>query len=173
MFWIYLIVQALILWMIGQHLKDKHDGVYAVTFNITCLLSLFLGIIMAPLLIKLLPFLLIAPSRFLPNMDQNVAWTQRSLAEIAKERLCLVASSFGSLLGRLFSLTGIKSQSPETARSHTSFGLAEDPVFTWSTLQDILLLLAGSLTAWLSYLSYEIAHTIPETLTKLGNRQVS
>ena len=173
MVWIYLIFQALILWMLGQHFKDKHDGVYTVTLNITCLLSLFLGVIMAPLLVKVLPFLLIAPSRFLPDMGQDAAWTQRSLAQTAMDRLRPLASSMGSLLGGRFGHFGIGSQSPETARSYTSYSLEEDQVFTWDTLKDVLRLLGESLAAWFSYLSYEIAQSIPETLTKLGSKQVS
>ena len=173
MVWIYLIAQALILWMIGQHLKDKHEGIYALTLNIACLFSLLLGVVMAPLLIKLLPFLLIAPSRFLPNMNQNAAWTQRSLAQTAKVRLCQFASSIASQFQKGFSHSGVRSQSPEILRSYTAFSLSDDQAFTWSTLRDILFLLGESLAAWFAYLSFEITHSIPETLTKLGNRQVS
>ena len=173
MFWIYLIIQAVILSMLGRRFKDKHDGVYAVTLNVLSLLSFLLGFIMAPLLIKILPFFLIAPSRFFPNMGQSFAWSQQSLAQNAKASLRLFSSIASRHLGSLFHHFEISSQPPEAPRSFTSYSLSGDHVFNWSTLKDILLLLGGSLTAWFSYLSYEIANAFPQNLTKIGERQVS
>ncbi|MCG8364224.1 MAG: hypothetical protein MJA27_12950 [Pseudanabaenales cyanobacterium] len=173
MAWIYLIVQALFLWMLGRRLKEKHDGVYTIMFDITSLLSLLLGLIMAPLLFKLLPFLLIAPYRFFPNRGQNFASTQQSLAQTAKEGLHRFGLNLGRQVGSLFNRFGMNVQSPTASQSYTSFSTSADYVLTWSMLKDILLLLGGSLTAWFSYLSYEITHSIPGTLTKFGNRQVS
>ena len=172
MVWIYLIVQALILWMLGRRLNEKHDGVYTVMFDITSLLSLLLGLIMAPLLFKLLPFLLIAPARFFPNLSPDSAWTQQPLVQTAKESLRLFALNLGRQVGSLCSRFGMNFQSP-TAKSYASFSASMEQVLSWQMFKDILVLLLGSLSAWLSYLYYEMVHFIPDTLTKFGDRQVS
>ena len=168
MVWIYLIVQALVLWMLGRRISNKHDGVYTVMLDITSLLSLLLGLIMAPLLIKVSPFLLIAPSRIFPNLDPNAVWTQQPLAQTGKESLHLFALNLGEQLGDFFSRVGINLPSPEAVQSFTSFSTTSDYGLNWRTLKDILVLLVGSLTAWVSYVYYRTTHSIPETLTNFG-----
>ena len=173
MVWIYLIVQALLLWMLGRRMSNKHDGVYTVMFDIISLISLLLGLIMAPLLIKLLPFLLIAPSRIFPNLDPDAVWTQQPLAQTIKESLYVFALNFREQLEDFLSRVGITLPSAEVVQDFTSFSATEDFDLSWRTFKDIVVLLIGSVKAWVSYIYYRATHSIPETLTNFGERQVS
>ncbi|MDJ0705091.1 MAG: hypothetical protein QNJ46_17555 [Leptolyngbyaceae cyanobacterium MO_188.B28] len=173
MVWIYLIVQGVFLWMLGRRVSNKHDGVYTVMFDIISILSLLFGLIMAPLLVKVLPFLLIAPSRIFPNLDPNAAWTQQSLAETIKESLYEFVLNLGEPLEDFLSRFGVNLPSLEDSQRFTSFSATSDYDFNWRTFKDIIVLLVGSLAAWASYLYFRTTHSIPENLTTFEDRQVS